>query len=461
VGRRVHRQATVEPVCRSAGTGCAEPGVPGSIPSAFSTLGSVGGPPCHDPKWSARACRVGGGSDRDAGEIGVDLAIRRLILKRFRSIPAERLDFDNPTFLVGRNGSGKSNLVDALAFLAEAMASPLQAVFDKRGGIASVRNRTSGKSYPPNLGFGVEFGAVNGELTGARYSFEIRALQNYGFEVLREQCSVRTKKGRFWFDRKKGAFDSNVAGLRPAFDAASLGLPVVGGDARFAPNRGGACGGGRASRPAAAAAKRDRGVRGRLPQADPPQAFGAGVGTASAKRRPPRAPEAGMPGDPDRLTTVPLTLLRSSGAGLRMRPERFRARSSSHIANTRLGSWRHWKTRIQLPRPCEMRRANCPIVSTAATCRPSTNPRCPRPSTCRGPTRGAVRSGSWSRPSVNSSSGSELGCPSGHRPRGSRPDSRKRAGSRPAGRPGTTAPECHSTPWVPVLGPPLRLAGTL
>lgn len=166
----------------------------------------------------------------------MELAIRRLILKRFRSIPTERLDFDNPTFLVGRNGSGKSNLVDAFAFLAEAMASPLQAVFDKRGGIASVRNRTSGTSYPPNLGFGVEFGAVNGDLKGGRYAFEIKALPNYGFEVTREQCWVQTTgKGRFWFDRRKTAFDTNATGLRPAFDTASLGLPVVGGDARFAP----------------------------------------------------------------------------------------------------------------------------------------------------------------------------------------------------------------------------------
>ncbi len=30
----------------------------------------------------------------------MELAIRRLILKRFRSVPTERLDFDNPTFLV-------------------------------------------------------------------------------------------------------------------------------------------------------------------------------------------------------------------------------------------------------------------------------------------------------------------------------------------------------------------------
>ena len=62
--------------------------------------------------------------------------LRSLILKRFRSIPAETVPFDNPTFLVGQNGSGKSNFVDAFAFLAEAMASPLQGVFDRRGGIS-------------------------------------------------------------------------------------------------------------------------------------------------------------------------------------------------------------------------------------------------------------------------------------------------------------------------------------
>jgi len=165
----------------------------------------------------------------------LELAIRRLILKRFRSIPTERIDFDNPTFLVGQNGSGKSNLVDAFAFLAEAMASPLQAVFDKRGGIAAVRNRTSGKSYPPKLGLGVVLGPLNGEVRGGRYSFEIKALRNYGFEVVREQCFVKTHHGRAWFDRIGNEFSSNVSGLKPAFDAASLGLPVIGGDARFAP----------------------------------------------------------------------------------------------------------------------------------------------------------------------------------------------------------------------------------
>lgn len=162
-------------------------------------------------------------------------AIKTLIIQRFRSIPTGRVHFDNPTFLVGPNGSGKSNLVDAFAFLAEAMALPLQAVFDMRGGISAVRNRKFAQQAPPNLGLGVVLGRLNGQVASGRYAFEVRALANYGFEVIREQCMVVTEEGRVsWFDRRK-EFRSNVKGLEPSLDPASLGLPVVGGDARFAP----------------------------------------------------------------------------------------------------------------------------------------------------------------------------------------------------------------------------------
>lgn len=162
--------------------------------------------------------------------------IRRIILKRFRSIPTEQVEFDNPTFLVGVNGSGKSNFVDAFAFLAESMSSPIQAVFDKRGGFAAVRNKSSERRVWPNLGLCVEFGELNGRVIAGRYAFEIRAQPNYGFEVMREQCLVRLDNGeRYWFDRKKQEFHSSVRGLEPLLDPASLGLPVVGGDARFSP----------------------------------------------------------------------------------------------------------------------------------------------------------------------------------------------------------------------------------
>lgn len=161
--------------------------------------------------------------------------IRQLILKRYRSLPAERIELDNPTIFVGRNGSGKSNLVSAFSFLARAMSLPLQAVFDVDGGISAVRNRTSGKSYPPNLGMRVELGRINGMPTHGFYSFEIKALPNYGFSVVREQCSIGEGGSRAWFDRNDGRFRSNVEGLKPALDSASLGLPVIGGEAKFSP----------------------------------------------------------------------------------------------------------------------------------------------------------------------------------------------------------------------------------
>ena len=160
--------------------------------------------------------------------------ITKIIIKRFRSFPTATLAFDNPLFVVGRNGSGKSNLSDAFSFVAEAMVSPLQAVFDRRGGIATVRNRSSVKSAPPNIGLAFELGPING-IAGGRFAFEVKALPNYGFQIVREQCLVRKRDGsRWWFDRTD-AWRSNADGLTPALDSSALALPLVGGDERFAP----------------------------------------------------------------------------------------------------------------------------------------------------------------------------------------------------------------------------------
>jgi predicted ATPase len=161
--------------------------------------------------------------------------VKRLILKRFRSFPAAQVEFDNPTILVGRNGAGKSNFADVFAFLAESMVTPLQAVFGERGGITAVRNRTSGRSYPPNVGLAVEFGPLNSTVASGRYAFEVKALPNYGFQVVQEQCRVSFSDGkRHWFDRTT-SFRTSVPGLSPSLEPSSLGLPVVGGDERFAP----------------------------------------------------------------------------------------------------------------------------------------------------------------------------------------------------------------------------------
>ena len=156
-------------------------------------------------------------------------AVRRLLLKGFRSIPAACIEFDNPTIFVGRNGAGKSNVVSAFSFLGDAMRVPLQTAVDRIGGVAAVRNRSSGGGRSPNLAMRIELGGR----PRAVYAFEITARGTEGFSVVREQCVFVRNKERSWFDRSGKRFDSNVSGLNPPIDAASLMLPLIGGAAAF------------------------------------------------------------------------------------------------------------------------------------------------------------------------------------------------------------------------------------
>ena len=166
--------------------------------------------------------------------------LSRLVMQRFRSLPSEQVEFDNPTFLVGQNGSGKSNFADAFALLEEAMISPLQGVLEYRGGLAAVAHRSSARGRPSKLGLAVELRNPDPDTVQARYGFELRPLKGYGFEVVREQCVVKRSDGsRDWFERStspKGSsigWTSTVDSLDPVMEPGALALPLVAGDARF------------------------------------------------------------------------------------------------------------------------------------------------------------------------------------------------------------------------------------
>ncbi len=151
------------------------------------------------------------------------------MLERFRSIPSACISFDNPTIFVGRNGSGKSNLVSALSFLADAMTAPLRTVLDRAGGLSAVRNRSSGRGHPPKVGMRVDLAVRPSIAESSSYAFEIKSRPNHGFSVSREQCVVLKGETRFWFDRNGTRLHSNVKGLEGLpIDDASLILPLVG-----------------------------------------------------------------------------------------------------------------------------------------------------------------------------------------------------------------------------------------
>ena len=170
----------------------------------------------------------------------VDCKLSGMTLMGFRSISRQTVDFDNPTFVVGQNGSGKSNFADAFAFLSEAMTSSLQGVVEQRGGFSAVAHRRSARSRPANLTLSVTLNEPDGDTTCASYDVDLHARRDNDFEVALEKCHVELSDGSdHMFLRRtvKGSmvWRSTVESLAPAVEPNALALPLVGGDRRFRP----------------------------------------------------------------------------------------------------------------------------------------------------------------------------------------------------------------------------------
>ena len=165
--------------------------------------------------------------------------LSKVDLRQFRSFRSAKVDFDNPTFLVGQNGAGKSNFTDALSFLAEAMTSPLQTVFDRRGGtgaVGTIFRRSSARGRAGTLVLSVQLKDLNEEAKSARYTIKTSPKGDHDFAVEQEICVVEMRNGsKNFFKRSNGMFESNVPSLEPALECGALALPLIGGHARFQP----------------------------------------------------------------------------------------------------------------------------------------------------------------------------------------------------------------------------------
>ena len=123
--------------------------------------------------------------------------LKSLTVRSFRSLANVELRFKALTLLVGTNGSGKSNLVDALRFVADALSTSVAAAINTRGGLRAVRRVSLG--HPRNFGFRLQLHIPReGEQDiNAAYSFEIGAeAGDIGFSVLRERCVIHTESAQ-------------------------------------------------------------------------------------------------------------------------------------------------------------------------------------------------------------------------------------------------------------------------
>lgn len=157
--------------------------------------------------------------------------LTRVVLRNYKSIGNCDIRLGPLTYLVGANGSGKSNFLDALHLVRDALSGSLDNALNERGGLTEVRRRSSG--HPTNFGIRLEFLLPGG--SKGHYAFNIGALPGRGYEVQTEECAIGAiGKGPF-FRIERGALKGSSEPTFPATTSDRLALVSVSGMAVFRP----------------------------------------------------------------------------------------------------------------------------------------------------------------------------------------------------------------------------------
>lgn len=157
--------------------------------------------------------------------------IARVKLRNYKSIARCDLALGPLTYLVGQNGAGKSNFVDALHFVADALSGSLDNALDVRGGLSEVRRRSGG--HPTHFGIRVEVRL--GDNRNGYYAFEIGAQQAGGFVVQKEECGIGEAAEGPRFTVERGQVIRHSETVFPAVTADRLALVAAAGIPAFRP----------------------------------------------------------------------------------------------------------------------------------------------------------------------------------------------------------------------------------
>jgi predicted ATPase len=85
--------------------------------------------------------------------------LKKLIIHRFRSLDNVEIDLSNVNIFVGNNASGKSNVIDAIRLVKDAMTNGLDRAIGDRHGIESVRQWSPTRPYRMSMTLILDEGA--------------------------------------------------------------------------------------------------------------------------------------------------------------------------------------------------------------------------------------------------------------------------------------------------------------
>jgi len=155
----------------------------------------------------------------------------RVVLRNYKSIASCDVRLGRLTYLVGANGSGKSNFLDALHLVRDALVSSLDNALNERGGLPEVRRRSSG--HPTHFGVRLDFNLRDGRK--AHYAFNVGALSGASYEVRTEECFVVGPGRGPYFRLERGVLAQTSETTFPSITADRLGLVAASGLSAFRP----------------------------------------------------------------------------------------------------------------------------------------------------------------------------------------------------------------------------------
>lgn len=116
-------------------------------------------------------------------------------IRHYKSLDDVQVEFSNPiTVLVGPNAVGKSNIVDCLRFVRDAVAIDLEHAVSKRGGISRVRQYS--KTKPFKLSVRLDLVEDDSPVYGQQfYEFSIQSETGSNYTVDAEKCTYLEATG--------------------------------------------------------------------------------------------------------------------------------------------------------------------------------------------------------------------------------------------------------------------------
>lgn len=161
--------------------------------------------------------------------------IKRISFKGFKSLADCNLEPGPVTLLIGQNAAGKSNVVDGLRILAEAVTGDMETAVSRRGGIEAVVFRvTRPDRFAIGLDYFVPDPSAPHSRSDMRYRVEVGDGDNKAAVLLEELRVKRARnepgKMKVWFTARRGkgqAVNDPQKGSETGFDTGDPGVLVL------------------------------------------------------------------------------------------------------------------------------------------------------------------------------------------------------------------------------------------